>query len=82
MFSRFRNSTKLFFIICDACGSQKSQMATHQQEILMFESRHLGFLTYRASYTVKNSFNELFFVLENMGIAVGIWQLWCIQAEM
>ena len=29
----------------------------------------------------KNSFNE-FFALENMGIAVGIVQLRCIQAEM
>ena len=36
MFSRSKNSTKLFFIICDACGSQKSKMATHQREILMF----------------------------------------------
>ena len=45
--------------------------ATHQQEILMFVSRHLGFLTYRASHTIKNSSNE-FFVLENMGITVGI----------
>ena len=47
----------------------------------MFVSRHLGFLTYRASHTIKNSSNE-FFVLENMGIAFGILQLRCIQAEM
>ena len=56
-------------------------MASHQQEILMFVSRHLGLLTYRASHTIKNSSNE-FFVLENMGIAVGSLQLRCIQAEM
>ena len=56
-------------------------MATHQQEILMFVSRHLGFLTYHGSHTIKNSSNE-FFVLENMGIAVGILQLRCIQAEI
>ena len=55
----------------DASGRQKYKMATHQQEILMFVSRHLGFLTYRASHTVKNSFND-FFSLENMDIAVGI----------
>ena len=67
--------------MCDASGRQKSKMATHQQEILMFESRHLRFLTYRASYTVENSSNE-FFALENLGIAVEILQLRCIQAEM
>ena len=52
-------------------GWQKSKMATHQQELLMMVSGQLGFLTYRASHTVKNSFNE-FFVLGNIGIAVGI----------
>ena len=67
--------------MCDASGRQKSEMATHQQEILMFETRHFGFLIYRASHTIKNSSNE-FFVLENMGIAVGILQLQCIKAEM
>ena len=71
MFSRSRNSTKLFFIMCDASGRQKSKMATHQQDILMFVSRHLGFLTHHAVHTLKNIFNE-FFVLENIGIAVGI----------
>ena len=57
--------------MCETSGRQKSKMATHQQEILMFVSRHLGFMTYRASQSVKNSFNE-FFVLENIGFAVGI----------
>ena len=71
MFSRSRNLTKLFFIICYASGGQKSKMATHQQEILMFVSRHFGFLTYHASHTIKNSFNE-FFILENIDTAVGI----------
>ena len=56
-------------------------MVTHRQEILMFESRHLEFLTYRASHIVTNSFNE-FFVFENMGIDVGILQLRCLQVEM
>ena len=81
MFSRSRNSTKLFFIICDASGRQKSKMATHQQEILMFVSRHLGFLTWPASHTVKTSFIE-FYALENMGIAVGNEQLYCIPTEI
>ena len=67
--------------MCDASERQKFKMATHQQEILMFVRRHLGFLTYLASHTIKNSSNE-FFVLENMGIAFGILQLRCIQAEM
>ena len=47
----------------------------------MFVSRHLGFLTYRASHTIENSFDELF-VLENMGIAFESLQLRRIQAEM
>ena len=81
MFSRSGNSTKQFFIMFDASGRQKSKIATHQQEILMFVSRYLEFLTYRASYTIKNSSYE-FFVLENMGIAVGILQLRYIQVEM
>ena len=65
MFLRSRNSTMLFFIMYDASGRQKSKMTTHQQEILLFVSRHLGFLTHRASHTVENyNFNE-FFVLES-----------------
>ena len=73
MFSRFRNSSKLFFIMCDAIGRQKSKMATHHQlrntHVCEPPSRisHLSCIT----HCVKNSFNE-FFVLENMGIAVGI----------
>ena len=69
MFSWSRNSIRLFSIICDASERQKSKMVTPQQEILMFVSRHLGFLTYLASHTVNyNSFSE-FFAFENMGIA-------------
>ena len=64
----------LFFIMCDASGRQKSKMATHKQEILMFVNRHLGFLTWPASHTVKTSFIE-FYDLQNMGIAVGIFRL-------
>ena len=60
IFSKSINSIKLFFIMCDASGRQKSEMATHQREILMFVSRHLGFLTYLASHTVQNSFSEFF----------------------
>ena len=71
MFLRSMNSKKPFLILCDVSGSRKSKMATHQQEILMFVSRRLGFLIYRASHTVENSFNE-FFVFENIGVAVGI----------
>ena len=48
MFSKSRNSKKLFYIMCDTSGRQKSKMATHHQEILMFVSCHLGFPTYRA----------------------------------
>ena len=56
-------------------------MATHQQEILLSEGRHIGCLTHRTLHTIKNSSNE-FFVLENMGIAVGILQSRCIQTAM
>ena len=56
-------------------------MATHQQEIIMSESRHLGFLTYRASHTIDNNSFEFLF-LENKGTAFGISQLRCILAEM
>ena len=46
------------------------------------ESRHVGFLAYIACITLcKNSFIQ-FFALENMGIAVEIVQLRCIQAEI
>ena len=44
-----------FFLMCDASGRQKSNRVTHQQEILRFVSRHLGFLTYRASHTFMSS---------------------------
>ena len=35
VFSRSRNSTKLFSILCDASGSQKSRWRTHKPEILI-----------------------------------------------
>ena len=66
--------------MCDANGRQTIKMTTHQQEILMFVSRHLEFSD-SASHTVKNSFNK-FFTFANMGIAVKIMQLRCIQAEI
>ena len=53
MFLRSRNSMKLFFILFDASGRQKSKMATHKQEILMFVSRHVGFLTWLASQLLR-----------------------------
>ena len=64
--------------MCDACEKQKFKIAAHTQEILMFASR---LLTLFALDNVENSFTE-FLDLENMGIAVGIMQLSCIQAEM
>ena len=35
MFSRLRNSMKIFSILCDTSGSQKSKMAAHKPEILI-----------------------------------------------
>ena len=73
------NETFIHHMLCKREAEIK--MANPQQEILMFVSRHLGFLTYPLSHTVRNSFCE-FFVFENMGIAVGILQLHCIKAEI
>ena len=67
--------------MCHEKERQKPKMAAHKQEILMFASRHLRFLTYLAIHNVENSFTE-FLDLENMGIAVGIMQLRCLQAEI
>ena len=45
IFSRSGNSIKLFSIMCNAKERQQFKMAARMQEILMFASRHLGFLT-------------------------------------
>ena len=62
--------------MCDANGRQKSKMATHKQEILMFVSRHFGYLTCLASHTIETSFIE-FYAFENMGYC-----RWNFQATM
>ena len=38
MFSRSRNSTRLFSILCDASGSQKSEIAAYKPEKLIYQS--------------------------------------------
>ena len=72
---------KLFFIICDASEGQISKRTTSKPEVLVLMSRHLGFMIHLASHTVGNSFSE-FFGIKNRGIAVGILQLRCIEAEI
>ena len=67
---------KQFSSMCDACEKQKFNIAARTQEILIFASRLLTLLA-----IIENSFTE-FLDLENMGIAVGIMQLRCIQTEM
>ena len=37
MYLRSRSATKLFFILCNASGDQKSKMAAQKQEIFIFE---------------------------------------------
>ena len=76
IFSKSRNSMKLFSSMCDACEKQQFKIAAHTQEILMFASR---LLTLLALDNVENSFTE-FLKFENMGTAVGIMQLRCIKA--
>ena len=74
--SRSRNSKKLFFIMCDASGRIEIERERKDREC---ESP--SWISDLACITqCKNSFIE-FFALENMGVAVGIKHLRCIQAE-
>ena len=50
MFSRSRNSLKLFSILCGANGSLKFKMATHKQGILMI----VRFLTSALPCTIRS----------------------------
>ena len=68
MFSRSRNSMKLFFILDDASGSQKFKMAAHKQEYLylsLYTTQLYDFKGYIYVFKVQefNNSMKLFFIL-------------------
>ena len=58
MFSKSRNSMKLFWILCYAIRSQKSKMAAHKPEILISQPVH----------NVAAKFQRLYSYFQNLGI--------------
>ena len=58
MFSRSRNSTKLFSILCDASESQKSRWRTHKPEILISQPVIIIIIIIIMSLTLVSSSDE------------------------
>ena len=69
---------KLSYLTCDAC-EKKFKISANTPEMLLFASRDLVFLIWIALDCVENNFTGF---IENMGKAVWIMQLLCLQAEM